>query len=71
MKTVARNLEYVFPVFQFLRNLACLRVEGGNFQHLLKHAVKILPRTGHEGPDGEQRYSSTLSLTLALDVGGW
>ena len=29
------------------------------------------PRTGHEGPEVEQRYSSTLSLTLALDeVGG-
>jgi hypothetical protein len=29
------------------------------------------PRTGHEGPWGEQRYSSTLSLTSALDgVGG-
>jgi len=29
------------------------------------------PLTGHEGPVGEQRYSSTLSLTSALDgVGG-
>jgi len=27
--------------------------------------------TGHEGPEGEQRYSSTLSLTSALDEGGW
>jgi hypothetical protein len=28
-------------------------------------------RTGHKGPEGEQRYSLTLSLTLALDeVGG-
>ena len=32
---------------------------------------KIHPRTGHELPDGEQRYSSTLSLTLALGEGGW
>ena len=32
---------------------------------------KILHRTGHEGPEGEYRYSSTLSWTLALDgVGG-
>jgi hypothetical protein len=29
------------------------------------------PITGHEGPEGEYRYSSTLSLTLALDEGGW
>jgi len=29
------------------------------------------PRTGHEGPEGEQRYSSTLSLTSTVDgVGG-
>ena len=29
------------------------------------------PITGHEGPEGEQKYSSTLSLTSALDGGGW
>jgi hypothetical protein len=28
-------------------------------------------RTGHEGPEGKQRYSLTLSLTLVLDEGGW
>jgi hypothetical protein len=28
-------------------------------------AVRVI--TGHEGPEGEQRYSSTLSLTSALD----
>jgi hypothetical protein len=29
------------------------------------------PTTGHEGPEGKYRYSSTLSLTLAIDgVGG-
>jgi len=28
-------------------------------------------RNGHVGPDGEQRCSSTLSLTSAVDVGGW
>ena len=32
---------------------------------------KVHPRTGREGPQGEYRYSSTLSLTSALDgVGG-
>jgi len=29
------------------------------------------PRTGHEGPEGEYKYSSTLSLTTALDGDGW
>ena len=32
---------------------------------------KVLPRTGHEGPEGEQMYSSTLPSTSALDGGGW
>jgi len=32
---------------------------------------KFHSRTGHEGPDGEETYSSTLSLTSALDRGGW
>ena len=31
---------------------------------------KFHPRTGHEDPEGEQRYSSTLSLNSALDVCG-
>jgi len=32
---------------------------------------KTHPRTGHEGPEGEQMYSSTFPSTSALDVGGW
>ena len=32
---------------------------------------KIWFRTGNEGPEGKQRYSSTLSLTSALNGGGW
>ena len=32
---------------------------------------KVHPRTDHEGPDGEQKYGCTLSLSPALDgVGG-
>jgi hypothetical protein len=27
----------------------------------------VRSRTGHEGPEGEWKYSSTLSLTSALD----
>jgi hypothetical protein len=27
------------------------------------------PKTGHEGPEREERYSPTLDLTLALDGG--
>jgi len=32
---------------------------------------KVHTLTGHEGPQVEYRYSSTLSITSALDVGGW
>jgi hypothetical protein len=32
---------------------------------------KVCPRTGHEGSEGEQRCSSTLSLTSALDGSEW
>jgi len=32
---------------------------------------KFHPRAGHYGPEGENRYSATLSLTSAIDgVGG-
>ena len=32
---------------------------------------KVLPGTGHEGPEEKQMYSSTLPSTSALDGGGW
>jgi len=32
---------------------------------------KVHTTTGHDGPEGEERYSSTLPLTLALGGGGW
>jgi hypothetical protein len=32
-----------------------------------KDGCKVQPRIGHEGPEGEERYSSTLPLTSALD----
>ena len=32
---------------------------------------KVQPRTGHEGPEGDLRYNSTLSLTSAPDGGWW
>jgi len=37
----------------------------------IKVTSKFHPRTGHEGPEGEKKYSSTLSLTSVLDgLGG-
>ena len=34
---------------------------------------EVRPRRGHEGPEGDYRYSVTLPLTPALDggIGGW
>jgi hypothetical protein len=43
------------------------RTQENNIFSLQKKG-KGHPRTGHEGPEGEQSYSSTLSLTSALDV---
>jgi len=38
---------------------------------MVKGKGKVHPRIGHEGPEGEKRYSSTLSLTSVLNrVGG-
>ena len=32
---------------------------------------KVHPITGHEGPDGVKKYTSTLPSTSAPDEGGW
>ena len=45
------------------RNFNCNNYKG-------KGKGKVLRRTGHEGPEGEQMYSSTLPSTSAID-GGW
>jgi len=37
---------------------------------LEQYKGKVYPRTGHEGPKGKYRYSSTLSLTPTIDVVG-
>jgi hypothetical protein len=41
------------------------------WSHKGKGKSKTHPRTGHEGPEGKQKYNFTLSLTSVLDgVGG-
>ena len=37
----------------------------------VKVKLKFHPRRSHESPEGEEMYSSNLSLISALDVGGW
>ena len=53
------------------RNNRCFNVRITWHIHTLCGKGKVHPRTGHEGPKGKQRYSSTLSLTSALDGSGW
>ena len=38
---------------------------------LSKVRGNVRPITCHEGPEGEWRYNYTVSLTSALDMGGW
>jgi hypothetical protein len=44
-------------------------VENTSYQ--VKAKLKVHPRTDHEAPNEQLRYSSTLSLTSVLDRGGW
>ena len=46
-------------------------VKAVTCNYFSKSKAKVTPRTGHKDPEGEQRYSFTLSWTSALDeVGG-
>jgi hypothetical protein len=55
-----RNAGDQLPVYTVTSNKIKVKIKG-----------EVHPRTGHEGPEGEERYNSTLSLTSALDRGGW
>ena len=53
---------YSVSYFRILLVLSFLVVRRGK--------GKGVPRTGHEGPEGEKMYSSTLPANSALDGGG-
>ena len=66
IKTCSSNY-YIPSIFEH-----CLIAHVHFFVSCISSSIwkgKVHPRTGHEGPKGEQRYSSTLSLTSALDGG--
>jgi hypothetical protein len=42
-----------------------------NVLKICKSKGKSYPITDHEGPQGDYRYSSALSLNSALEAGGW
>jgi len=52
--------------------IICGLLDWTLFYHIISWGKSTVhPRSGHEGPEGEKRYSSTLSLTSALvGVGG-
>jgi hypothetical protein len=43
---------------------------GGPDGRVARVRPEVHLRTGHEGPEGQKTYSSTLSLTLLLHEGG-
>jgi len=58
--------DHLYPSPNYIRGIALRRTRGSG-----KSKGKVHPRTGVEGPQGEKRYSSTLSLISVLDrVGG-
>ena len=69
------SVRNTFPVFKS-KTVFCLTHGDGpdrmsrNFGKC-QSTDKIHPRTNHEDPEWEQSYRSTLSLSLALDVGEW
>ena len=66
MCVLVLSLTMLYEKFLILR-----RIEQDMIINIRKGKGKGHPITGHEGPEREQRYSSTLSLTSALDgVGG-
>jgi hypothetical protein len=45
----------------------CFTLKTNNIIIIIIIIIKFHPRTGNEGPEGEQVYSSTLSSASALD----
>ena len=65
--SVWKLLHGTFLAFRILRRL----FDFWRIFRSVKGKGKVYPRTGHEGPEGEQMYSSTLPSTSAPDGGGW
>jgi hypothetical protein len=66
-RKVATN---VYALTESHMNMEHSKVYYFNTANWILNNGKVNPGTGHKGPDGELRYSFTLSLTSALD-GGW
>jgi hypothetical protein len=69
--TVLRDILYKYNIAYLITCTICQLSDPLKPEISLKGKGKGHPRTCHKGPEGEQRYSSTLSLTSVLDGGGW
>jgi len=65
------HLNFIFSFFGTPSMFSHIHYMNVNLVDLKdKGQGEVHTRTGHVGPEGEQRHSSTFSLTSALDVGG-
>ena len=68
---LVQKREYCLPFLKYREFLDWLINHRLLKDSIAKVKAKAHPRTGHEGPEWEERYSCTFSLTSALDWGGW
>jgi hypothetical protein len=65
-----RARDFVFVVSTYITIIKliilCVNLEP-NIVLMARINSTVHPRTGHDAPDGEERYSSTLPLTWSLD----
>jgi hypothetical protein len=66
---VGRFMIYLFTKFRVFSSKCYLNITIKTKQNKTKQ--KFRPRTGYKSSDGEQKYSSTLSLPSTLDGCGW
>ena len=67
MHTTFSNLMYISIFLTLCRPVYVILLRNNSHFHKGKGHC----RTGHEGPQREQMYSSTISTASELDVGGW
>ena len=67
IKFIAPPLPFMWTFICFINVITMVTLTAVNTET----KGKVHPRKGHEGPEWEQMYSSTLPSTSVLDVGGW
>jgi hypothetical protein len=78
-KYKSTTISLIFPKLNAVNKISKLTLPGsekesehlGKTRNWVKVKIQFTLLTSYEGPDGEYRYRSTLSLTSALDMGSW